>query len=324
MWRVTYRFGTEVDLQGLLDLAERARTENGEDRETSTRHMAILIREMISARCEQRRNRGRMSRTLAHWWKISLGRFVDRLETSPLSAWYLGSKLVFLASHICVLLFMHHVLQLGEEYRFFGVKVLSNVLRGIYWDQSGLFPRVTFCRVPIRHGVRVNHVYAQCVLPINMLNEVVFVILWFWYVAACLFMLLSIALWFSRSLSVGSAARFMKKLLLQAEIIPARSKWRHVHGERVFLRNFLLADGIFVLRMIDRNAGCNIAAEVAKELWAMFSKIDSGEELPLPTAWNRRTAPTPSSSVESCDSDDREEFVLLRNSNEQSTLDKRS
>ena len=33
----------------------------------------------------------------------------------------------------------------GTEYRLYGVQLLLNILRGIEWEKSGYFPRITWC-----------------------------------------------------------------------------------------------------------------------------------------------------------------------------------
>ncbi|CEF66279.1 Innexin family-containing protein [Strongyloides ratti] len=64
---------------------------------------------------------------------------------------------------------------IGEH--LFGLSVIKHSGE---WRNSGLFPRVTVCDFTInRIGQETNYT-VECVLPLNMLNEKIFVLLWYW------------------------------------------------------------------------------------------------------------------------------------------------
>uniref|UniRef100_A0A1I7TK60 Innexin n=1 Tax=Caenorhabditis tropicalis TaxID=1561998 RepID=A0A1I7TK60_9PELO len=75
--------------------------------------------------------------------------------------------------------FMDYFMGLGP---FYGWTVTMDVLQGRQWQQSGTFPRVTFCDFQIRELGYVNNWSLQCVLMVNMFNEKLFIALWWWYV----------------------------------------------------------------------------------------------------------------------------------------------
>ena len=75
-------------------------------------------------------------------------------------------------------------------------QVFKRLSNGETWMTSGMFPRVTFCDVPIRAVGQPYTRTIQCVLPVNMINEKLFVFLWFW-ILICLFMaMVSLIYWF--------------------------------------------------------------------------------------------------------------------------------
>jgi len=82
------------------------------------------------------------------------------------------------------LFFLNYVL--ATKYNTFGIDVLRGLVTNEDWtDQSYVaFPRVTLCDFKVRGQDMVNvHDYTvQCVLPINLYNECIYVFLWYWMV----------------------------------------------------------------------------------------------------------------------------------------------
>jgi len=101
-------------------------------------------------------------------------------------------------------------LGMRSEYYIYGLTVVSSLLRSsdtsvalLDWPLSERFPRVTLCDFQIRQQVNVHRYTVQCVLPINLFNEKIFLVVWFWlvFVAVCTFV--SLLQWTSK-LSVMS------------------------------------------------------------------------------------------------------------------------
>ena len=73
------------------------------------------------------------------------------------------------------------------------------------WPLSERFPRVTLCDFHIwQQGKNVNRYTVQCVLPINLFNEKIFLLVWFWLVFIAVATFVSLLQWTSK-LSVISA-----------------------------------------------------------------------------------------------------------------------
>uniref|UniRef100_A0A0N5B7R2 Innexin n=1 Tax=Strongyloides papillosus TaxID=174720 RepID=A0A0N5B7R2_STREA len=64
---------------------------------------------------------------------------------------------------------------IGEH--LFGLSVIKHSGE---WRNSGLFPRVTVCDFTINRLGQETSYTVECVLPLNMLNEKIFVLLWYW------------------------------------------------------------------------------------------------------------------------------------------------
>lgn len=60
---------------------------------------------------------------------------------------------------------------------------------------QGRFPKVTMCDFHIRQQVNLHRYTVQCVLPINLFNEKVFLMLWIWLVLLFLITVLNLFSW---------------------------------------------------------------------------------------------------------------------------------
>ena len=60
----------------------------------------------------------------------------------------------------------------------FPVKVLRAIVAGTDWTTSARFPRVTLCDFLVRRLANVQRYTVQCVLPINLFNEKIFLFVW--------------------------------------------------------------------------------------------------------------------------------------------------
>lgn len=150
----------------------------------------------------------------------------------------------------------------------YGIHILRDILNGHDWQVTQVFPRVGFCYVELKFlGASTNAVTAQCVLPLNMLNEKIFIFLWWWLTAAALITATSLILWaFRFSARKRETNSILKYFRLD------RNKFRHhdEHEIENFATRYLRREGMFLVRMIRLNAGEQIAAAVVKAFWQRY------------------------------------------------------
>ncbi len=94
--------------------------------------------------------------------------------------------------------------------------------------------QVTVCRVGVRNDAGEPLFYTvQCVLPVNLFSEKVFVLVWFWLVFIALATVVSILVWLRRLLSVSAQRDYVIKCLTLFQVSIARELI--LHGKNKYL-----------------------------------------------------------------------------------------
>ena len=150
----------------------------------------------------------------------------------------------------------------------FGYKILVDLSHGREWSNTLVFPRISFCVFSVKHSGSVVHQMAQCALPINMINEKIYVFLWFWFVLCTILNVASMVVWIVRIMFLHMRIKFVKRFLKLSCSLDTPD-----NGDiRKFVKEFLRHDGSFIVRMIALNAGDLICCEVVCGLYEKFAK----------------------------------------------------
>ncbi|VDM95486.1 unnamed protein product [Thelazia callipaeda] len=147
----------------------------------------------------------------------------------------------------------------GMHYSLWGFGVLKDLIQGREWSVSGNFPRVTFCDVQVREIGNTNRKTVQCVLIINMFNEKIFIILWFWLILLSILTIINLIYWIVISVTFHNI---------------------HIPNEELdnFISQFLGKDALTVLHLVSDNAGELVAAELFVALWSIYQEDKELEE----------------------------------------------
>jgi hypothetical protein len=169
---------------------------------------------------------------------------------------------------------------LGNEYHLFGIEVITKFIRGLDWGESKRFPRVTLCDFHIREVGIVHRYTVQCVLPINLFNEKIFLVLWFWIIILAAFNIGDFLSWLSRIISVDSRSAYVRRKLAMSNALTTppddgssateQTKLTEKRNIKEFVRDYLQEDGCFALRLLARNGQDIIVGEIIDKLYKHY------------------------------------------------------
>ncbi|CAF3221402.1 unnamed protein product [Rotaria socialis] len=281
LWRsLNNRSG--LDIEKLVGAAlKQEQTDQHEERQKSIDYITNSIRVYIE-------NRYTSPEQPNYRPKNCLQRFVY-----PLTFWrhrHLSSFIVVLFTFVKFLFLLNSLVQifllnafLGNDYHLFGFEVISKFLRGLDWGESKRFPRVTLCDFHIRE-IGITHRYTvQCVLPINLFNEKIFLILWFWILLLAAFNTGDFIAWLARTLRIDSRTAYVRRKLAMNRssdnestdqfTSPEQRKLNEKVRNKAFVRDYLQEDGCFTLRLLARNGQDIIVGEIIDKLYQHFCTI---------------------------------------------------
>ena len=180
---------------------------------------------------------------------------------------YLVCKILYITNVVSQIFILNGFI--GRDYHLYGFDVLSAVLTGGDWRDSPRFPRVTMCDFYVRRLGNLQRYTVQCVLPINLFNEMIFLFLWFWMVFVAFSACLSVVRWFVRLAIKSDRVRYIKKHLAlekdQTEFQPAGEK-----TVQNFVDEYLRPDGVFILRLCGHNTDAVTVSEFITALWKRY------------------------------------------------------
>ncbi|CAH8484233.1 unnamed protein product [Dicrocoelium dendriticum] len=267
-WSIFTYNRTGTDLQNLVRTANSITREDGEKRQKMVQHISRTLELLLFSRREYRGGSGDIIDRLR---RSSL--FPGKRHGNNLVYVYLFVKILYAVIGVCQLYMMYVFLRFDarEGYLFFGFRVLNDIITGKPWTETQVFPRVGMCRHTLQHVGASNRLFAQCVLPINMLNEKIYVFLFFFLGAVVWITLVSIPLWLVRMGIKKRQRHFVRRFLKIADLYDRDDPKMALLVDR-FISEFLRQDGHFILRMISMNAGDLIAVEIVCCLFADYKK----------------------------------------------------
>uniref|UniRef100_A0A914ZLU6 Innexin n=1 Tax=Parascaris univalens TaxID=6257 RepID=A0A914ZLU6_PARUN len=188
-----------------------------------------------------------------------------------ISLMYLVTKALYLINVILQLYILNKFLR-TDKYQWYGIGVIQDILSGSEWGSSGYFPRVSLCDFTVRQVGNIQRYSVQCVLVINMFNEKIFVLLWFWFMILTVCTIFSFLYWFIL-LTFPCFSRWFISHSLELSEMKFDPDTRAKEVDR-FVSCYLHHDGIFVLRMVTIHAGVIFGTDLVLSLWNAFYGIE--------------------------------------------------
>lgn len=124
---------------------------------------------------------------------------------------YMFVKCLWVTNAISQLFLLNRFI--GNDYHAFGVEIIEMLLSGQEWHEMRHFPRVTYCDFKIREIGNQHDWTVQCVLRINLFNEVIYIFMWFWLCILAVFSIIDFLAWTVRLVVPGDKLRFIKRHL---------------------------------------------------------------------------------------------------------------
>ncbi|CAF0767613.1 unnamed protein product [Adineta ricciae] len=164
-----------------------------------------------------------------------------------LNSLYVLTRLMYLINSILQLILLNLLLGHRGNAWFLDIDIMKSILRyGNPLLDSPYFPRVTLCDVPIREIAEIHRYTVQCALPVNILNEKIFLALSFWFSYVILHNIVSFVILISQQFR-------RRQIQFIRHLIELSRETKSTEMER-YVFNFLTYDGIFLLRLISHNS----------------------------------------------------------------------
>lgn len=200
---------------------------------------------------------------------MAINPFFGRYLGNYLIILYFVTKLIYLANVFMQILLLSGLL--GYNFFYFGTDFITKLIKGEGWiTESKYFPKTALCDFKIREmgNPKIFHRYTvQCVLSINLFNQQIFTVIWFWYIVLIATNISELIKWIVRSIPSHNSAWIERRVRLFDETV---SKERPDELDE-FIRYYLEPDGIFMLRLIANNVSDYVASNLIQELWRTFT-----------------------------------------------------
>ncbi len=180
---------------------------------------------------------------------------------------YFLIKILYLSNSIGQL-FLLNILLGHKNFHLYGVEIVQNILAGKDASDSIYFPRVTMCDFKVRDVAQVHTYTVQCVLPINLFNEKVFMLVWFWLAFVSFVNFYDLIAWVLRCFFSNVRYQYIK---YRIELMRQESHLRKFICKD-FVFRYLQQDGCMVLRLVAMNSSDLVCSELINELWRKYTE----------------------------------------------------
>ncbi len=271
LWRsLNNRSGLDIESLVKEALKQEQKADSDAERNKTVAYITNSIRVYVENRYNSPSPYNQESKNpTKFWYRLTFWR--HRHLSSYIVLLFTFVKFLFLVNSLVQIFLLNSFL--GNDYHLFGFEVIDKFVRGLDWGESKRFPRVTLCDFHIREIGIVHRYTVQCVLPINLFNEKIFLILWFWILILVAFNLGDFISWLLRIIRVGSRTAYVRRKLAMKRAADKSIDYSNRDDgdlSEQFVHDYLQGDGCFALRLLARNGQDIIVGEVIDQLYKHY------------------------------------------------------
>ncbi|WAR11440.1 UNC9-like protein, partial [Mya arenaria] len=254
IWRMLAGY-SGINMGKLVEMAGSTQVADQKKRNQTVEHICLYLDRWLEANRQYHYNiivrmRQRASKFLF---------LCNKREGTFLTGLYLLIKALYVVNVICHFFLLNAFL--GGFFEMWGFEAINSLANEAVTKESRRFPRVTLCDFKIRQLQNI-----QCVLPINLFNEKIFTFLWFWFVLVAVVTCASFLMWFWRTIFRRNRVTIVKKYLKINDNFQAGDKKLC----KRFADQYLRDDGIFLLRIIERNTNDILMTDLVSKMWEIY------------------------------------------------------
>ncbi|KAK2720354.1 innexin unc-9-like [Artemia franciscana] len=187
---------------------------------------------------------------------------------STLTILYLMSKVLYIVNVLMQFLLLQ--LFLGEGYWSHGFNILRVLFRKNEWWSSPHFPLQTLCKVKAANQGVLQQYNCQCVLPINVFNEKIFSLWWFFCAVLLPTTVIGVFKWF-QLMRLSQRIIFFRQYLERTKKVPCEVSFEIASN---MVNQFLTVDSFTILKLMENNFGPTVITAVISRLYDMHKKIN--------------------------------------------------
>ncbi|CAH1772865.1 unnamed protein product [Owenia fusiformis] len=267
IWHI-FNDKTGINIHNIIVASNTVAQVVPEGREKTMKHLVRHIDAYLERQKEHRKGRLNAARQFMATKMCCV--CVGKRAGNFLLVLYMCCKVLYIINVIGQLFMLNAFL--GTKYHLYGFDVLRDLAAGNDWTASPVFPRITLCSFKMRVLGNVQRHTLQCVLPINLFNEKIYVFIWFWYVFVATVTCINFLSWLTRIFH-GARMSFIKKHLAWM------GRLNEEDDRQLFTRfvdNYLRPDGFLLLRLIAKNSTEFVTSEIIAGLWDNYKRVYSG------------------------------------------------
>ena len=258
----------DLDLQNSIMKARSVTRKTGPVTSESVSEIAENMNRMLNSPKTQ--VTGWLSRLKYRISRICPLAFPSKRNGTVLTCSYLFVTVMYLILSVVIVIGMARFVGYTDIREYFGS--LTNIINDQdYANDIPRFPKVAYAIMTITEQTMENHYPIQCVLPINMVWEKLFIILSFWMMLVVVINIMKLG-----SVIINTESR---RVAFVRDLIRIRSKGEMNDIQLIsrFTEEFLKHDGVMIIRSLISNSGRTAVSHIVWTLWNLYLEREQND-----------------------------------------------